>query len=254
MSKIRLRSWALLVATLGLGLSQAEEAAASSFQVSPIRLTLTSAEAPSSGLMTVRNTSAEPIRLQVSAFAWNQNRTGEIQLSATEEIVFYPGMLSLKAGETKNIRVGTLAKPGAAEKTFRLFVEEIPIGINKENTIRVLTRFGVPIFVPATAKPLATPTLKGLSLLGQTFSFELENAGNTHFFTQRVRVRAENSLGGVLAEKDLPAWYMLAGGIRDYTFDLPKSACGAERLVVSVDSDASHVESTLPVNMSTCNP
>jgi fimbrial chaperone protein len=251
MTTFQLRAWALFAAILGLGLSQATEARASTFEVNPIRMTLSASS--TSGLLTVRNISNEALRFQVNAYAWSQKQTGEIQLAATQDIVFFPAMLALKPGESRNIRVGTAAPFDATEKTYRVFVEEMPpIEGNTSNAIRVLTRFGVPVFLAPSSRPTATPRLDGLALLGRTLSFALKNDGNTHFLTQRVRILAEGPSGNPLLEQELPAWYVLAGGLRSYTFDLPASACGATRLVVSVDSDAKAVQSTLPVPASTC--
>lgn len=244
--------WALLAALLGLALFQAKEARASTFDVNPIRVTLS--PRASSGLVTVRNTSAESLRFQVSAFTWRQSVGGEMELLKTSDIVFFPAMLSLKPGESRNIRVGTLASFGDIEKTYRIFVEELPpASPNLTNSIRVLTRFGIPVFLEAN-KPSAAPRIEGMSLLGRRLSFSLKNAGNTHFLTQLVRVQALGPDGGSLMEKELPAWYVLAGGARSYAFDLPASACGAERLVVSIKSDAKPVETSLAGRVSPCGP
>ena len=55
-------------------------------------------------------------------------------------------------GEQRNIRIGTAAPPGASEKTFRIFIEELPApaagssgGLPGQVTIR--TRLGIPIFL-----------------------------------------------------------------------------------------------------------
>jgi fimbrial chaperone protein len=252
MPQSHVRLWALLVALLGLTLGQVKEARASTFEVSPIRVKL--AQSSSSGLLTVHNTSSEALRFQVSAFAWSQGQRGEVQLSATNDIVFFPSMLSLKPGERRNIRVGTTAPFGAQEKTFRVFVEELPSASQgKSNSIRVLTRFGIPVFL-APASPQATPLLDKLGLIGRRLSFSLKNTGNAHFLTQHVRIRAAGADGGVIWSQDLPAWYVLAGGARDYSFDLPASACAATRLVIAVDADVRSLESSLALPAATCAP
>ena len=245
------RFWALLIAILGLGLAQAEVALASTFEVNPIRLSLS--EASTSQLLTVRNVSKEPLRFQVSAHAWKQDRAGAVKLSSTQDIVFFPSMLTIKPGETRNIRVGTLHAFGAKEQTYRIFVEELPpLATTVSNGIRVLSRFGIPVFLQPTTPLAPAPQIRGLVMKGRTLSFAIENTGNAHFLTERVRIQAQNQAGSVLLEQELPAWYVLAGGGRDYTFDLPIPLCGASKLVVMVEAEKHPFQSEVAISPDAC--
>lgn len=243
--------WSILVAFLGLSGTRAKEAHASTFEVNPVRLTLS--EQSSNAHLAVHNVSPEPLRFQVSAYAWAQDRTGAMKLTSTEDVVFFPAMLTLKPGETRNIRVGTLTHFGTKEQTYRIFVEELPpMAGSVSNGIRVLTRFGVPLFLQPTKAPMATPRIHDLNVSGHTFSFSLENDGNMHFLTKHVRVQAQTPEGGVLLDQELPAWYVLAGGGRNYSLDLPTKLCGATKLVVIVEADKQPVESSLPMSFGGC--
>ncbi len=253
MPMVVFRFWALVVAILGLGLAQAGVAVASTFEVNPIRLSLS--ESSASDHLTVRNVSQEPLRFQVSAFTWNQDRAGAMKLVATQDIVVYPSIIAVKPGETRSIRVGTLARFGPKEQSYRIFVEELPpMGGSPSNGIRVLTRFGIPLFLQPTATPAATPRIHDLTMTGRTFKFALENDGNAHFLTKHVRIQAQDSSGGVLLESELPAWYILAGAGRNYSFDLPVPLCGASRLVVTIDAGKQPMQSTLPITPESCQP
>jgi fimbrial chaperone protein len=253
MPKLFIQFWALLFAILGLSWTQAEVANASTFEVSPVRLTLSEHSANSH--LTVRNVSQEPLRFQVSAHAWAQDRAGAVKLSPTQDVVFFPTMLTLKPGETRHIRVSTLAHFGPKEQSYRIFVEELPpIASSLSNGIRVLTRFGIPLFLQPTITPTATPRIHDLNVSGRTFSFALENDGNTHFLTKRVRVQAQTTSGGILLDQELPAWYILAGGGRTYSLDLPAKVCGATQLVVIVESDKQPIKSLLPMSFGGCTP
>lgn len=251
MPKFFLRSWGLFSAFFILSFTQAEIANASTFEVNPVRLTLS--EQSTNTHLAVRNASKEPLRFQVSAYGWTQDRAGTMKLSPTQDVVFFPAMLSLKPGETRNVRVGTLASFGPKEQTYRIFVEELPpVAGSVSNGIRVLTRFGVPLFVQAIKTQTATPRVHDLNISGHTFSFALENEGNTHFLTKRVRVQAQTVAGGVLLDQELPAWYILAGGGRNYSLDLPAKLCGATQLVVIVEADNQPVQSVLPMSLGGC--
>src|ERR1700722_20328393 len=97
---------------------------AASFEVSPVALSLSAAT--TTGIVDVTNLSKDPVRLQVTGFAWRQGPDGEIQLGPTDELTFFPALVSLKPGEDRKIRVGVKAAPGLLEKTYRIFVEELP--------------------------------------------------------------------------------------------------------------------------------
>ena len=57
---------------------------AASFEVSPVAVSLSAAT--TTGIVNVTNMSKDPVRLQVTGFAWSQGPDGEIQLAPTEEI------------------------------------------------------------------------------------------------------------------------------------------------------------------------
>src|SRR5206468_4339846 len=134
---------------LGLLLCLAARASATSFTVTPIQVVL--ATSTSSTLLTVANQSADTLRLEVSAFAWDQAPDGEMQLTATEDVLFFPSLLTLGPGERRNVRVGAATAAAASEKTYRIFVEELPppeggSTAPKKSGVRILTRMGIPVF------------------------------------------------------------------------------------------------------------
>jgi fimbrial chaperone protein len=251
MSGFRLPSSIVFGAIVGSLLFQGTPAWASNFQVSPVRLPLTAAA--SSGLLTVRNKSSEPLRFQVTGFAWSQGSDGEMRLSPTKDIVFFPTMISLKPGDSRNLRVGAQVPFGSTEKTYRIFVEELPPidGAGVPNGVKVLMRMGIPVFLePANA--VATPQIDALKIQGQRLAFALRDLGTKHFFTKRIHVALLGEGDKALFEQDLPAWYMLGGGVRNYGLDLPANVCGATRIQVRVETDKDAVESFLAAPSSAC--
>ncbi len=84
---------ALAVATAAVScLAVAPSASAATFSVNPTQIYL-SGRATSS-LLTLRNDSTEMLRFQLSAFAWTQSAAGEIELGPTEDVVFFPALLT----------------------------------------------------------------------------------------------------------------------------------------------------------------
>src|SRR5438309_434670 len=95
------RSIAVACALVGLGVQTAH---ASQFEVTPVRIELS--PRASSVLLALRNQSGDAIRFQVSAFAWSQDQAGKMQLAPTQDILFFPSLLTVQAGQLRNIRIG----------------------------------------------------------------------------------------------------------------------------------------------------
>jgi fimbrial chaperone protein len=210
------------VAALHIG---ARDLAAANFSVNPVQIHL-SAKVPTA-LLTLRNDSTETLRFQLSGFAWDQTSSELIQLTPTSEVIFFPQLLTLGPKEERKIRIGAVAPFGAAEKTFRLFVEELP-PLDKpgetKSGVAVLTRVGIPVFMAATT-PLAQLEIGDLGLQRGVLGFLVRNTGNTHFMTSKVVVKSLGRAGEVVMERSLTGWYVLGGRSRQYRVDIPAADC-----------------------------
>ena len=208
---------------------QAENAAAATFTVDPTQIFLSGRSG--SVLLTLRNESTETLQFQLSVFAWAQSPSGEMQLEPTEDIVFFPTLLTLKPNETRRVRVGSATTQEVREKTYRIFVEELPLTGNPAGSgVRVLTKMGIPIFV-RPAKEVATATLNDLRQQDGAFRFTLTNAGTVHVVPQTIKVRG---LAGsnTAFDRELEGWYVLAGGRREFEMAFPKNACAQVTSIV----------------------
>ena len=190
-----------------LALVCAGVALAGTFQVNPIRITLSSRS--SSSLLTVRNDSMEKVRFQVGVFEWDQSPDGEMLLNPTEDLIFFPNLLAIDPGDERNIRVGTNRSIVSTEKSYRIFVEELPPAEKSEaQGIRILTKMGVPIFIQP-AKQLLQGQIEQMKLGEGKFYFEIKNVGNVHFFPRFVRVQGKDPMGETLLGRELQPWYIL---------------------------------------------
>ena len=119
-------SWRTLAACLviaaGLALSQA--AAAATFTVNPTQVFLN--RTTRSALVTIKNETDKPVRFQLTMMAWTQDPGGQMQLAPTSDVVFFPSLLTLNGREERRVRVGAEVPAGPVEKTYRLFIEELP--------------------------------------------------------------------------------------------------------------------------------
>jgi len=228
---------------------------AGGLNVSPIQLQLS--PRTTKAMLTLRNDGAETMRYQVSATSWNQTARAELQLSPTTEIVFFPALFSLKPGEERNVRIGVGTPFGLVEKTYRVFVEELPPTerpAQARSEVRVLTRVGVPVFLAPT-RALDRRGIENLAARAGRASFRVSNQGTIHFREDVVQLRGLDGAGTVLFEREQRGWYVLAGGALDYDFELPKSCPGLATLVASVTAEnGDKFEQRAPAEPSACAP
>ncbi len=225
---------------------------ASTFHVTPIRIFL-SPRIPSV-LLTVRNDSTEKLRFQVGAFAWDQNLRGEMVLNPTDDIVVFPSLLSLGPGEERKLRVGTVAPFEVKEKSYRIFVEELPVFTKKEkNQVRILTRMGIPVFLQS-AQQLIDGGIESLAIRRGQLSFQVTNRGNSHFVAKKLWVRGTGSEGEIFYQRELTGWYILADGSRRYEIDFSPGVCRNVRLItVEVETDEKLFKESLILAPGTCD-
>jgi fimbrial chaperone protein len=241
-----------LAACLVLGQNGA--AIASSVSINPTRIVLTARA--SSAVLTLQNQSDELLRFQLSAYVWNQNPGGQMDLSPTEDIVFFPPLFSLEPKGERKIRVGAATDWAPTEKTYRLFIDELPPARAPETAIglKVLTRMGIPIFLPPD-RTSGSATLEGLGLAGNVLAFTVRNTGNVHFIPDKIVVRGVDEAGAAVFDQQLDAWYILAGGLRVFQFEVAPPGCARTRSInVEVQVKESLLKERLETPAGACSP
>ena len=235
-------------AVVVLGIGAGSPASAATFTVDPTQIFLRGRTG--SVLLTLHNQSTDTLSFQLSVFAWAQSSTGEMQLQPTQDIVFFPPLLTLKPSETRRVRVGTATTFDVKEKTYRIFVEELPPA-DAPKGVRVLTKMGIPIFL-RPAKEVATASLTDLRQQNGQLKFTLSNEGTVHFVPRSITVRG--LAGSATAfERELEGWYLLAGGRRDFQTTLPKDGCAqVTTIVVDVQFESSQVQERLQTTNGAC--
>ncbi len=243
---------AAAVCILGLLAWGTGDLRASAFTVNPVRVFL--GPGASSALLTVRNDSTEPIRFQISLKAWNQAPDGDMQLSDTNDLVFYPAMMELKPAEEKKVRVGSAFKaPVTTERSYRIFFEELPPAhvtapetatAERGAQVRVLTKMGVPIFVQPP-NPVVKGELANVTVGNRNLTFDVRNTGNSFFVVRGATVTGLSKSGATTFTKEHDGWYVLAGGTRHYQFEIPADVCAAtDRIRIDVASSLSDEKGT----------
>lgn len=228
---------------------------AADFTVNPIQIFLGSQG--QSAILTVQNTSSETLRFQLNVYAWSHDTTGQLRLSATNDIIFFPRLISLAPREQRIIRVGTTLPPGSVERTYRIFVEELPPLATQTmppGQIRVLARMGIPIFVePRSAR--TELRLGGLAASAGRVVFELRNTGTRHVVPQEIRARGLGTGGKTVWMRSPEGWYILAGEHRAYEIPLGHDDCARTRaVVVDVKAGEQVLSERLDVPVLSCAP
>lgn len=223
---------------------------AATFTVEPTQITLSNQS--SSVLLTLRNESTEALRFELTVFKWAQSPSGEMQLEPTDDVVFFPSLLTVGAGESRRVRVGSATTAAAREKTYRIFVEELPPAAQPGSGVRVLTRMGIPIFV-APSKELASASLNGLGIQDGALRFTLNNDGTVHFLPAEIHVKGFAE-AGVALDNEVNGWYVLAGGRRDFTVPVKSAQCSAiTSLLVEVKFGSDSLQERLQTPNGVCS-
>ncbi len=182
-------------------------------------------------ILTLRNGGTDPVRIEVKPSRWAQADDGQMVLAPAEDLIVYPPILALGPGEERHLRVGTTSsRPEGAERSYRIFLEELPPTEKPgdRSQVVVLSRIGIPVFV-APERAEARAALAGLSLEHGRVAFALRNTGTVRVRPSRVRLEGLGADGAPLFARDLEAWYVLAGGERRFEVALPAEACGRLR-------------------------
>jgi fimbrial chaperone protein len=247
---VRARLALVFAAVWAIVAASAPGAAAATFTVEPTQIYLSART--SSVLLTLRNDSKETLRFELSAFKWTQSPAGEMQLESTDDVVFFPALLTLAPGESRRVRVGHATNLEAREKTYRIFVEELPPLAQPAGGVRVLTKMGIPIFL-RPAKETATATLTGLGHQDGKLRFTLLNDGTVHFVPKEIRVRGIRD-SATAFENRLEGWYVLAGGRRDFEMATPEADCSrVTSVVVDVQFGSDSLQERLQTPNGVCS-
>src|SRR4030042_401109 len=111
------------------------------------------------------------------------------QYVETHDIIFFPRMMTLEKKEEKILRAGIKIPATTKEKTYRLFIEEIPGPRKAEGVnVAIAIRFGVPIFVKPF-KDDAKGVIEKIELSKGVLNVHVKNAGNVHLIIHSVNIK-----------------------------------------------------------------
>ncbi|MRR06361.1 MAG: molecular chaperone [Deltaproteobacteria bacterium] len=226
-------------------------ASAGEWRVAPIRLDLGSDAR--SGVISVLNEGTGRFQVQMKAFLWEQDAEGKDQYTETNELIFFPKIMVFEKPEERILRAGIKIPAATKEKTYRLFIEEIPEPKKADGTnIAVAIRFGVPIFVkPLKEEPKGE--IGKLELAKGECRVTVKNAGNVHFIIEAVNIKGLDLKGEQTFSSKLDGWYLLNGVSRVYKTEIPEGTCvKSARVDVEIKTNKFVLNGKLDVDKSMC--
>ncbi|MFN2462097.1 MAG: molecular chaperone [Candidatus Velthaea sp.] len=246
------RKGAAVWAAVALIMTWACPAAASEFTVDPVSIHVSKA-APGA-LLTIQNRGDAPLRMQIETFAWDQRVDGTMALAPTNDVVVFPEIFTVAAHAARRVRAAVTAPPAATERTYRIFLEELP---SLESIVQphagVLTfraRVGIPVFFAPLSPAFSPPGIQGAAVRAGALHFDVVNTGNVHAFVKQVRVVGLNDAGKETFVRDVAGWYVLPFEPRSFDVTLPHDVCQS---LATLRIDASATQSrTVAMDRNAC--
>ena len=257
--EISVRKGGVLAACVLLTIIFVIQATAADFQVQPTTLDLSSKV--KSGVFSVINNGNEKIDFQVSVKEWNQDEKGKDIYADTKEIIFFPKVMTVDPNSQRAIRIGLKTPPSSKEKTYRLFVEEIPVQKKAEEVdtkknikagLTIAFRFSMPIFVKPF-RPQEVCNIDKVEMSNGTIKAIVKNTGNVHVKLRTMKFSGKAVDGKELYTKEIAGWYILNGLSSSYEAAVPAEICGQlAKIEVNAQTENDNIKGILNVQKNMC--
>ena len=202
-------------------------ALAAHFGVGPMMVELNAAN--KTGFVKVNNVDNKPLQVQVRLFSWSQNNLAEKVYQESDDLIFFPRLFEIGPGEERLVRIGVKLPQSEQEKSYVLFIEEMPasqdneVNTNKpkQTQIAVTGRFGVLVFF-SPLLPKANAEITKLELNKGRVSLTVNNPGNVHLTIPQIKFDQTGKFSKTIVGSTL-----LSGAARSYYIDIPADTCTA---------------------------
>lgn len=244
------------ILVLGAALLHAPAARAGEFTVNPIRMEL--GGQAKTGAFVIRNDGKEKLSFQLRGMSWTQDGAGQDHYEDAADLVFFPRILVIDSEKEAIVRIGVRETVVPVERTYRLFIEELPqppssaASAPKGAALTVLIRFGAPIFV-RPVHPQNKLEIDRFELSGGSVRLTVRNSGNQHQLVEGINLkglgpRAESLYATTLADR-----YLLAGTVKQYTAAIPKATCETlASLVAEIKTDKAQASGQIQAGRPMC--
>jgi fimbrial chaperone protein len=207
-------------------------------------------------LVSVRNNGDDPVRFQASVYSWAVSPDGDPAMTPTDDILFFPPLLSINPDVDQIVRVGASGF-GAVERAYILILQQLPpppvapaAQKRLAPKIDILQKLAVPLYVEPPNLQYAI-AIDDITLRNGRLSFRVVNNGNVHVVAgvQVTGRGASDKQVFKTAIKPVLSGQLLAGTYRNSSTDIPKAVCAEIRnLKISVAFDEQVNKYTLKPN------
>ncbi len=224
---------------------------AGSFKAVPVKLSLDSRT--KTAVLKVINEGEDKLTIQVEAVSWKQDKDGKDIYEPTKDIVFFPKIFTIDKNEEKVLRVGYSGKKvESAERTYRLFLQELPVSKPGEVAIKMALRMGLPVFIKP-AKEVKEGSVEKAELSQGNLLVRIKNSGNSHFIVSKIKATGQDESGKEAFSKEAAGWYVLSGGSRVFAVEVPKDDClKAKEIKVEAEAEKLAMNGSLQVDKTLC--
>lgn len=223
---------------------------AGSFRVNP--LTISFKPATKATVLKIKNTDSQEVTVQLDSKKWLQDSSGQDYYEDTNEVVFFPKIVSLKPDEERVIRVGYRGQRATQEKAFRLFVQELPNRSGKKGALNFALRLSIPVFVEVASR-VSKLDLADIHVKAGVATVRIENHGNVHTSVKKVSVSGYSDASKTLFAAEVDGWYVLNGAARAFEVTLPSDHCRQTKsLQVNVEFMGETRKSSVPLSPGQC--
>lgn len=215
--------------------------AADGLAVNPIRLELEPGQR--TGSLNITNDSNETKVLQVTAKRWTQQGDESVYEPATD-VIATPVLFRIPPKSRQLVRVGFVQLPEqiTEERTYRIYLTEVPEGEKTGNHVRFLLRLGIPLFLP----PRDSHDQLAWHLLPQgegILKLSVANKGNRHVRLQGIQLHDRQ---GMIAEHS-SLDYLLSGSSRSWLLTPQRALTSSQAITVKAQSGRGLLESEIPL-------
>jgi len=230
-----------------------QAASATMLTVTPMKLTFDNESRRAA--VTVRNDGQGNITGRIAIFEWSQDAAGRDDYHETEDIVYFPKVMTLAEGEQRIIRLGYQGEMPAREKAYRLIIG-VPSDAGhgafrpgERAAMADLTIFAHPAVLQAGA------LLEQVALAKSALTVVVRNAGNVHLLVTAVSVRGVAADGHEAFSREIAGSYVLGGAFRSFGALVPQEDCGKlSHMDIQVITDSFQLNRTLNVRKDMCAP
>lgn len=225
---------------------------AGAFKVFPLSLQFDQGTKTAS--LKISNVDESPVRIQLEGMIWQQDEvTGADTYGETKDILFFPKIVTVERGSERVVRVGYKGSfPSGGEKTYRLFMQELPAPTPSGAALNFLLRLSIPLFVVSGGLD-ARPVLEKTTLSNGAIYLTVRNSGTTHALVNLMEARGVGVNNEEVFRREGRGWYVLPGVSRTFRVGLQDAPCDqAKRIAIRAEVGAVVLSGTLPVRALDC--